>query len=88
MKMKIPVYEDGVIAVALIAEKEVDAEKYLFSLALRYQPPEVSFKDGTAITPTNKMDGETDWFILPHSFGTAIGKRLVEQKYRGLFGRI
>jgi hypothetical protein len=32
------------------------------------------------------MDGETDWFILPFTFGAAIGKKLFEQKNAGLEG--
>lgn len=87
MIIKYPIYEDGVIAVSLWSEDEATAQKSLFSLAMRYLSPE-SYRDrsGNLVETTNRMGGETDWFILPHSFSTAIGKRLIEQKVSGLSG--
>jgi hypothetical protein len=35
---------------------------------------------------TNAMGGETDWFILPFTFGAAVGKKLFEQYNAGLDG--
>lgn len=32
------------------------------------------------------MGGETDWFILPFTFGAVIGRKLFEQKNVGLKG--
>jgi len=32
------------------------------------------------------MGGETEWFILPHSFGAAVGKHLIAQNVAGLYG--
>lgn len=32
------------------------------------------------------MGGETDWFVLPHTFGATIGKKLFEQYNAGLEG--
>jgi len=87
MKVKYPVYDDGVISVSLFAEDQESAEKDLFYLAIRWLPPQ-SYKDqkGKEKSVTNVMGGETDWFILPHSFGTAVGKSLIAQKVAGLDG--
>jgi hypothetical protein len=41
-------------------------------------------KDGQVVQTTNIMGGETDWFLLPHSFGAAVGRTLIEQKVGGL----
>jgi hypothetical protein len=32
------------------------------------------------------MGGETDWFILPYTFGATVGKKLFEQFNAGLEG--
>ena len=79
------IYEDGVIAVKLLA-KNIDKEKSgLFHLAIRYlKPQDTIYKNGEIGKVTNIMNGETDWFILPTSFGYAISKSLIEQKIAGL----
>ncbi len=87
MHVTCPVYEDTVIAVVLWAEDEQAAEKCLFTLAVRYLPPEdYRDRDGDLTQTTNCMGGETDWFILPYDFGVASAKRLIEQKVGGLTG--
>jgi hypothetical protein len=86
MGIKIPVYEDGVIAIALVSETPESAKKLLFNIAIRYLPPESYFKNGEVIATTNKMGGETDWFVIPFSFSSAIGRQLIEQKVSGLQG--
>lgn len=80
-----PVYSDGVIAVALVAADLERAEKNLMHLAVRWLPP-LPYRDkaGNTVLTTNVMGGETDWFYLPHTFGAAVGKKLVEQKAAGL----
>jgi len=53
----------------------------LLNLAIRWLPPQPSKgRDGKIVGTTNIMGGETNWFILPHSFGVAVGRRLIEQK--------
>jgi len=84
MKIEHLVYDDSVIAVALVAGIE---KSKLMSLALRWlDPGQAPFKDGTVGKLTNLMGGETDWFIVPISFGAAIGRTLVMQKVAGLPG--
>jgi hypothetical protein len=87
MSIEYLIYEDGVIAVMLLAENEVAAQKSLFTLAMRYLPPG-SYRDksDSLVKMTNCMGGETDWFILPYSFSVAIGRYLIEQKTAGLLG--
>ena len=81
------VYEDEVIAVKLLAENISKEQSGLFYLAIRYlKPRDFNDKDGNVSKTTNIMAGETDWFILPHSFAVAIGKTLIEQKVSGLDG--
>lgn len=85
MSVEYPIYEDTVIAVKLFAEDETFAERQLFYLALRYLPPQDNYrKDGSISKTINIMGGETDWFIVPHTFGVAIAKTLIEQKVTGL----
>jgi hypothetical protein len=81
------VYADGVIAVSLVAEDLERAQKNLVHLAIRWLPP-LPYRDkaGNLVPTTNVMGGETDWFRLPHSFGVAVGKKLVEQRAAGLQG--
>lgn len=81
------IYEDSVIAVKLSREEMTSEKSSLYSLAIRYLSPE-NYKDkkGNIVKVTNIMGGETDWFILPYSFGVAIGKSLIEQKVSGLIG--
>ena len=85
--MECSIYEDGVIAVTLLMQDEAMPQKSRFGLAIRYLPPE-SYQDksGNPVETTNSMGGETDWFILPYSFGVAIGKCLIQQKTAGLPG--
>ena len=81
------VYSDTVISVSLFADDEAKADKNLIHLAVRWlEPQPYRQKDGTLAPTTNVMGGATDWFILPHSFGAVVGKRLVEQKVAGLAG--
>ncbi len=87
MKVEHPIYEDGVIAVVLLAENASSAKRSLFQIALRYLPPQSYVgKDGNTVKITNWMGGETDWFIVPYSFGVAIAKSLIEQHVSGLSG--
>lgn len=85
--MEFTVYSDGVISVSLIAEDVDRAEKHLWHLAVRWLPPMTCRdKAGNVMQTTNIMGGETEPFLLPHTFGTAVGMRLVEQKVSGLSG--
>ena len=87
MKVEHQIYTDKVIEIALCSENTDSAKKSLFDLAIRYLEPQ-SFQNGEGklIDATNKMGGETDWFILPYTFGVAIAKTLIEQKASGLAG--
>ena len=83
MKDKI-LYEDSVIKVKILIEK---SNKSLKSIALKYSKPvNYSDKNGNKIIVTNAMGGETDWFILPYTFGVSIGRTLFEQYNAGLLG--
>ena len=83
MKDKI-LYKDSVIEVKIIEE---EGNKSLKRIALKYvKPVNYSDKDGNEIVVTNAMEGETDWFILPFTFGAIIGRTLFEQYNVGLFG--
>lgn len=87
MEVKHPIYEDGEIAAELWATDATSAERNLWHLAIRYlSPPDYLRKDGGTVKVSNVMGGETDWFVLPHSFGVAIAKSLIEQKVAGLSG--
>ena len=83
MKDKI-LYKDSVIEVKILIEK---SNKSLKSIALRYVNS-VNYRDenGNEIVVTNAMGGETDWFILPYTFGVTIGRTLFEQYNAGLLG--
>jgi len=64
-----------------------DDNELLKSIALRYlKPNSYKSKDGQEVLVTNAMGGETDWFVLPHTFGATIGKKLFEQYNAGLEG--
>ena len=77
------VYEDGNIAVALLSLEDGQSAR----LAVRWlDPPQYKGKDGRVHDTTNVMGGATDWFIVPLTFGTAIGRTLVEQNAAGLSG--
>ena len=77
-------YSDSVIEVAIIVDDKDELHK---GLALKYLKPGI-FKDkfGKDVLITNSMGGETDWFILPHTFGAVVGKKLFEQFNAGLEG--
>jgi hypothetical protein len=76
MEPKYTVYQDGTFAVGLFA-----SEKDVLRLGLRWLRPEpLRGKDGQLQQTTNVMSGETQWFVLPHSFGAAVGRRLIEMK--------
>ena len=77
-------YSDSVIEIKLQIEKDNESLK---SIALRYLEP-MNYKDkgGAGIVVTNNMGGETDWFILPHTFGAVVGRKLFEQYNAGLCG--
>jgi len=78
------IYNDDVIEVCIIPDS---VNEDLNSIAIRYlEPRNYHRKDGQEIQMTNSMEGETDWFILPYTFGVAIGKKLLEQKTAGLTG--
>lgn len=77
-------YKDSVIEVKILTDKDNESLK---SIALRYLEPGNCYdKDGHEVHITNAMGGETDWFILPHTFGATIGKKLFEQYNAGLEG--
>jgi len=78
------IYKDTVIEVSIIDNSE---NTELKQIALRYlKPQDYINKNGDNVRITNSMGGETDWFILPHTFGATIGKKLFEQKNAGLQG--
>jgi hypothetical protein len=85
MKLQHIVYEDGVIAVALVSCSSDGPP--LPSLALRWlKPRPYSRKDGQVVQVRNHMGGETDWFVVPSTLAAAVGRTLVEQKTAGLPG--
>lgn len=85
--MEITVYSDSEICVSLVAEDTDCAAKNLWHLAVRWLPPmPCRDKAGNVMETTNVMGGETEPFILPNTFGAAVGKKLVEQKVAGLLG--
>lgn len=84
MRIEYPVYNDGEIAVALFAEDRTCDEKDLLHLAVRWlQPKPYKGKEGKMVKVTNVMGGETEWFILPTSFGYSVAKGLIIQKVAG-----
>jgi|HubBroStandDraft_2_1064218.scaffolds.fasta_scaffold112403_2 hypothetical protein len=84
MELQQVVYEDGVIAVALVAPS---ASSSLSSLAIRWLAPRpYQGRDGLRVEVTNHMGGETDWFVVPSTLAGAVGRTLVEQKAAGLEG--
>jgi hypothetical protein len=83
MNNQTPLYRDFVIEVKIVSD---DTNEQLKSIALRYVNPIYKDRSGNDVLGTNAMGGETDWFILPHTFGAAIGKKLFEQYNAGLDG--
>jgi len=77
-------YSDSVIEVKILTDENNKSVKHI---AVRYVTP-CSYKDknGVEFIETNIMGGETNWFILPHTFGAVIGKKLFEQYHAGLDG--
>lgn len=77
-------YKDSVIEVKILTDESNELRK---SIALRYiKPTDFKDKDRNKVLVTNAMGGETDWFVLPHTFGAIIGKKLFEQFNAGLLG--
>jgi hypothetical protein len=77
-------YKDSVIEVKILTDND---NELLKSIALRYlKPGNYKDKNGHEVLVTNAMGGETDWFVLPHTFGATIGKKLFEQYNTGLEG--
>ena len=78
------VYEDGVIAVAMVSPADSPSSVIL---AMRWlKPRPYTGKDGRIVQVTNHMGGETDWFVVPSTLAAAVGRRLVEQRAAGLAG--
>jgi len=77
-------YSDSVIEVRILTDENNKSIKHI---ALRYLAP-CGYKDknGADVMETNVMGGETNWFILPHTFGATVGKKLFEQYNAGLDG--
>ena len=83
MESKI-IYKDTVIEISIVDNSESPELK---QIAIRYlKPKDYINKNGDKMKVTNVMGGETDLFILPHTFGAAIGKKLFEQRNAGLKG--
>ena len=81
MKPQYTVYNDSEIAVGLFAKDQDADDRHLLHLGMRWlTPPAYTGKDGESIDSTNIMGGQTDWFLLPHSFGVSVGRKLIEQK--------
>src|SRR5437762_1109509 len=84
MKLQDLIYDDGVIAVALVFSS---ASASSASVAIRWlKPAPYAGKHGRTVQVTNHMGGETDWFVVPFTLAAAIGRTLVEQKVAGLEG--
>ncbi len=79
------IYDDDIIAVRISSQADRDD---ILQISLRYcAPKDVKDKNGEVIGHLmNRMGGETDWFILPHTFGAEIGRKLFEQYNAGLDG--
>jgi hypothetical protein len=77
-------YSDSVIEVSLIMGTRKEGVE---AIALKYlKPGDYKDKNSNTVMITNAMGGETDRFILPFTFGAAIGKKLFEQHNAGLDG--
>ena len=78
------IYDDGVIAVALVRTSERSNHP---SIAMRWLAPQpYRGRDGVLVATTNLMGSSTDWFILPSTLGSAVGRTLVQQHAAGLSG--
>ncbi len=80
MKPNYVIYNDKVISIGLFAEDDESDKKDLLHLGMRWLKPEACSKEKQAINLTNCMRGETDWFLLPVTFGYAVGRTLIQQK--------
>ena len=79
------VYDDSVIAIGLFAREDTSSISRLYNLGIRWLPPQAVRRGNEELHElTNAMGGATDWFLLPSSLGSAIGKHLVAQKAGGL----
>lgn len=77
------IFDDDVSAIAMM---EID-NSALPVIAIRWLPPKpYEDKNGNLVAVANNMGGETDWFILPHTFATGVCKQLVELKVTGMYG--
>ena len=74
------VYEDGTIAVALFAESADADRRDLLRLGVRWLKPLMKDRTGRLVLGTNATGGETDWFLLPNSFGVSVGRTLIDQR--------
>ncbi len=84
MTPEIIVYNDAVFAVGMI---NTNKEKEIFHLSIKYAKPEpIRNQRGQIEEISNIMGGETDWFILPHTFAVGVVKVLIELKVSGMFG--
>jgi hypothetical protein len=84
LKVQQLVYDDGVIAVAMVLPTDSPSTQ---CMAIRWlKPHPYTGKDGRIVQVTNHMGGETDWFVVPFTLAAAMGRSLVEQKAAGLAG--
>ncbi len=65
------IYDDDVISVSYI--QDCNEQSFECRIAIKYKEPK-GYKNakGKFQNVTNAMGGETDWFILPHTFGIEI----------------
>jgi hypothetical protein len=81
MNPKCIIYNDKDIEVGLFNDDDSADDENIIHLGIRWlEPPAYNSSDGKTILNTNIMGGETGWFLLPHSFGAAVGRKLIEQK--------
>lgn len=79
------IYYDDIITIRISSQGDRDD---ILQISLRYYAPKnVKDKNGEVMGHlTYNMGGETDWFILPHTFGVEIGRKLFELYNAGLDG--
>jgi hypothetical protein len=76
------IYSDGVVEAALMLR-----DSSVSHIGIRWLEPQPSIgRAGELLATTNIMGGSTDWFLLPHSFGAAVAKALIERHTAGLHG--
>lgn len=64
---------------SIVADDAGKAERNLWHLAVRWLAPQAYlYKFGNTVQTSNVMGGETGVFLLPHTFGAAVGRTLVE----------